>query len=322
MNDNSAELADIKKAFQNYYDKKRGSLSSGAMASISKQINPVALKNANKDEPVEATPIEEVVINVKRPLTPPDDSWVPKYNDSGSGGGGSGAGSGMSGGSGTYGGGSGPAPHANQKIINNLKNYPCAQKLLEQLPNLNNSLAKLLNDALATNGKIDVTFEGGILKGDKPGEIVAGRTKYIETNKITGVISYRVILNQDILGSATQEYVLAVMYHEAIHAFLGYQFRTLGADAYHAKYPYLESYVVGGETKFKFIIGDHQAYTPFVNMIADAIQSYNPKFPRDRAISLAMEGITDDELPNNGDSYNTIERHSGDKAAGTKCAKP
>ncbi|WP_131829023.1 hypothetical protein [Elizabethkingia ursingii] len=215
-----------------------------------------------------------------------------------------------------------PLTKPNQEIINNLKDYPCAQKLLEQLPNLDNSLAKILNDALATNSKIKVTFVGGPLKGDKPGELLAGRTSYVSTNNETGVVSYNIILNQDVLKSATQEYTLALMYHESIHAFLLNQHTVLGADEFFRKYPYLENYVVGGVTKFKFIPGNHQAYGPFVNMIADAIQSYNPKFPRDRAISLAMEGITEEDLPNNGDSYNTIERYSGDTAVGTKCAKP
>lgn len=228
---------------------------------------------------------------------------------------------GSSGGGGGVGGNS-STPNANQEIINNLKDYPCAQKLLEQLPNLDNSLAKILNDALATNSKIKVTFEGGPLKGDKPGELLAGRTSYVSTNNETGVVSYNIILNQDVLKSATQEYTLALMYHESIHAFLLNQHTVLGADEFFRKYPYLENYVVGGVTKFKFIPGNHQAYGPFVNMIADAIQSYNPKFPRDRAISLAMEGITEEDLPNNGDSYNTIERYSGDTAVGTKCAKP
>ncbi|OBS12817.1 hypothetical protein ATE49_15285 [Elizabethkingia miricola] len=100
MNDNSIELADIKKAFQNYYDKKTGSLSSRAVASTSKLINPVALKNGNEQKPID---IEEVVITKKNPTTPPPDQWVPKYPDEPSGGGG--PGTGMSGGTGTHGGG-------------------------------------------------------------------------------------------------------------------------------------------------------------------------------------------------------------------------
>nr|WP_199161765.1 hypothetical protein [Elizabethkingia sp. ASV34] len=123
MNDNSAELADIKKVFQNYYDKKnKGSLSSGAIASISKQINPVALKNGNEQKPID---IEEVVITKKNPTTPPPDQWVPKYPDEPSGGGGagsSGPGTGMSGGSSTYG-GSMAMPPPPKNPINDLKKY-------------------------------------------------------------------------------------------------------------------------------------------------------------------------------------------------------
>lgn len=323
LNNNSEYINSIKKVFQNYYNQKKGKLANIAIAST-KGISPTAIK---AKEP-KVTTIDEVIITVpKRPNTNSGLDPFPKDPDMGTGGGdGNGnSGDGMSGGPGTHGGsngGNGPSTSANKDIINNLKDFPCAQKLLEQLPNLNNSLAKILNDALATNAKINVTFEGGILKAEKPGEVIAGRTDYVGTNSDTGVTSYKITLNQDILRSATQEYILAVMYHESIHAFLGYQFKTLGADAYHEKYPYIESYIVAGERKFRFIKGDHQAYGPFVNQMANAIQSFNPKFPRDRAISLAMEGITEDDLPNNGDSYNTLERYSGDKAVGTKCAKP
>ncbi|MCL1680835.1 hypothetical protein M2T92_17490 [Elizabethkingia miricola] len=316
LNQNAKEINIIITEFQSYYDQKERRLTNNAIASI-KGLNPIALKpEAPKDPPVKN--IEEVVITV-----PKCDCDIPKLP--GAGGidyGTYNPGGGMSGGSDAHGGGGGSTPNANQEIINNLEKYPCAQKLLEQLPNLDNSLAKILNDALATNSKIKVTFVGGPLKGDKPGELLAGRTSYVSTNNETGVVSYNIILNQDVLKSATQEYTLALMYHESIHAFLLNQHTVLGADEFFRQYPYLENYVVGGVTKFKFIPGNHQAYGPFVNMIADAIQSYNPKFPRDRAISLAMEGITEEDLPNNGDSYNTIERYSGDTAVGTKCAKP
>ncbi|MDE5432709.1 hypothetical protein [Elizabethkingia meningoseptica] len=319
LNGNSDNVTTIKTAFQNYYDqKKTKQLASIAVAST-KGINPIAL--APTPPPV----VPVVDINEVHITVPPPDLTISSSAAFGAGSinYGNTLGGGMSGSSTTHGGGSGTGtPNANQEIINNLEKYPCAQKLLEQLPNLNNSLAKILNDALATNSKIKVTFVGGPLKGDKPGELLAGRTSYVSTNNETGVVSYNIILNQDVLKSATQEYTLALMYHESIHAFLLNQHTVLGADEFFRKYPYLENYVVGGVTKFKFIPGNHQAYGPFVNMIADAIQSYNPKFPRDRAISLAMEGITEEDLPNNGDSYNTIERYSGDTAVGTKCAKP
>lgn len=48
------------------------------------------------------------------------------------------------GGGGGGGGGYFPTPKPNQEIINNLKDYPCAQKLVEQLPDLNSSLSNLI----------------------------------------------------------------------------------------------------------------------------------------------------------------------------------
>ncbi|OPC34520.1 hypothetical protein [Elizabethkingia miricola] len=210
-----------------------------------------------------------------------------------------------------------PSTNPNQEIINNLKDYPCAQNLLEKLPNLNNDLAKLIKEALGENNKdIQVNFFGETFADPD----LQGETRKV--SKIGDVITkYDIALSDAMLKRSTQEYILATMYHEFIHAYLGYEFIQLKADAYHAKYPYLESYIVGGERKFKFIIGDHQAYTPFVNMIADAIQSFNPSFPRERAISLAMEGLTDEGLPLLNQSYNKSERQGDFLSKGTKCSK-
>ncbi|OPC32146.1 hypothetical protein BAX97_12740 [Elizabethkingia meningoseptica] len=312
-NSSSQNVAATKAAFQAYYDKKYGKITNQATASI-KGINPIALAPLPPPK-VPVQTIQEVVINVPATDLTVSSSWL-----TGAGGVnyGNTLGGGMSGGPTTHGGGG--TPNANQEIINNLKDYPYAQKLLEQLPNLNNSLAKLIEAAFKSNKKANVTFWGvdfadPLLQGEF-------KDKTTEEDKINGVLTFQIELSKKILKNSTQEYVLGVMYHEFVHAYLGYEFKRLGPDEYHRQYPYIENYVVDGVTKFRFITGDHQAYSPFINMIADAIQSYNPKFPRDRAIAIAMEGLTKDELPNNGEDYNTIERYSGDTAVGTKCSKP
>ncbi len=183
----------------------------------------------------------------------------------------------------------GGTPNANQEIINNLKDYPCAQKLLEQLPNLNNSLAKLIEAAFKSNKKANVTFWGvdfadPLLQGEF-------KDKTTEEDKINGVLTFQIELSKKILKNSTQEYVLGVMYHEFVHAYLGYEFKRLGPDEYHRQYPYIENYVVDGVTKFRFITGDHQAYSPFINMIADAIQSYNPKFQEIEQLQLLWRDL-------------------------------
>ncbi|MCT4138593.1 hypothetical protein HZP64_15135 [Elizabethkingia anophelis] len=218
------------------------------------------------------------------------------------------------------GGSGGSTPSPNQEIINKLEKYPCAQALLEELPSLKNSLSELIQVAFKSNKKANVTF----ISANFDDPLLQGETKNLTTDEDerNGVVNFQIELSEKILKKSTQEYVLGVMYHEFVHAYLGYEFKRLGPNAYHSQYPYIENYEVGGVTKFRFITGDHQAYGPFINMIADAIQSYNPAFPRDRAISLAMEGITNEDLPNDGDTYNTLERYSSPSAAGTKCSNP
>ncbi|HFK5505601.1 hypothetical protein [Elizabethkingia anophelis] len=236
------------------------------------------------------------------------------------------------GGCGSYGGcsngGSGgaggtPAIKANQEIINNLKDYPCAQKLLQDLKtDLNNDLAKLIVNALGDDNKsVQVNFFGEEFDDSQ----LNGQTRRVD--KIGDkIMKFDIALSKDMLQNATQEYVLATMYHEFVHAYLGYQFKTLGADVYHAKYPYIESYIVGGVTKFKFKTGDHQAFTPFINMITDALRIYNPNIPSKVATALAMQGLIDEEspnpyLPDGADLINQQERKSDKYSQGTKCAK-
>lgn len=216
-----------------------------------------------------------------------------------------------------------PSTNPNQEIINNLKDYPCAQKLLQDLKtDLNNDLAKLIVNTLGDDNKsVQVNFFGEEFDDSQ----LNGQTRRVD--KIGDkIMKFDIALSKDMLQNATQEYVLATMYHEFVHAYLGYQFKALGADVYHAKYPYIESYIVGGVTKFRFKTGDHQAFTPFVNMIADALRTYNPNIPSKVATALAMKGLIDEEspnpyLPDGADLINQQERKSDKYSQGTKCAK-
>ena len=315
MNDNSAELADIKKVFQNYYDKKKGSLSSGAIASISKQINLVALKNGNEQKPID---IEEVVITKKNPTTPPPDQWVPKYPDEPSGGGGAGAGSSMSGGSGTHSGGSTSQPA--DINYDKLKDFPCAYALAQQLPNMQNDIAKLLKDTFGTSDKVNVTF---VPKTDAE---IDGRDGRILSNtgnadRFDSVIG----LNEDLLRNSTQEYLIATMYHEVIHSYMSYEWNKLGSTAYKEKYPYLEAYditSVDGKTvaKFRFLDAAHRDMGAFLAPLENAILSFNPSFPKNRARALAMGGIF--ELDGEATAINAFEKNiKSGGAKGTKCTK-
>ena len=233
------------------------------------------------------------------------------YGPHGGGGGGGGTGTGS------------PSSSPNQEIINKLGKFPCAQKLLEQLPNLNNSLASLVKNIFGENNKnIQVTFEPKEFKGSE--EIVEGKTDLVRQDGLNMTIN--IFLNQDMLKTATQEYVLSIMYHEFIHAYLHYERINLSSQDFAQKYPNLESYdipLADGTTVTKYrFYDDHGAFGPFINTIADAILSYNPKFPRDQALFLAMGGVTK-EMPKGGFGTNQNERNPKKygNSVGTRCAQ-
>ncbi|EQB93369.1 hypothetical protein C874_01205 [Elizabethkingia anophelis 502] len=205
----------------------------------------------------------------------------------------------------------------NQEIINKLEGYPCAQDLVNRVHNLNSSLSNIIKTTFKNNDNVNVTFTAqDFTDPNLEGHFIEDKVK----TQTTGIIHFNIEISKKILQNATQEYVLSVMYHELVHAYLAHEWDRLGADAYHQQYPYLESYTVGGEMKFKFISGDHQAYSPFISMIADAIQAYNPNFPRRLANNLAMGGLTNGVDEGIGTRKN--ERESNQSAAGTKCSKP
>ncbi|MDX8571863.1 hypothetical protein OZ666_09235 [Elizabethkingia sp. HX QKY] len=305
----------------NRYNRKKTSLALNAsikpMAIGGEGAEPGGGETGCGDDVQKCGNIEEVIVpgKPKQPVTPPtvpigvsscwDIANCPTDPGSDSGGGGA------------------PFPNPsttpNQEIINNLEKYPCAQKLLEKAPNLNSSFSELIKNIFKENDRVKVTFipypfedprdEGKFLEEKK--------TKDNEGNEI---LNFTIRLSEDVLKTSTQEYALSVMYHEFVHAYLTYEWRRLGTDTYIQKYPFLETYTVNGEVKFKFIAGDHQAFSPFISMIADAIQAYNPNFSRKLANNLAMGGLTNgvDE----GVASRQNERESNKYASGTKCAKP
>ena len=165
---------------------------------------------------------------------------------------------------------------------------PCAKALLAQAPNLNNDIAKILRETFGTNNNINVTFKE---KNSLRGTTTSGETTRLKSSE--GIIDIEIGLNPDILNSATKEYILATMYHEVIHAFLRVELAKLGESAFYKKYP--NSFIHNGTglleynekgvikyipySKIEFVIGDHFQLEPFINNLANAIQSFNPNMP-------------------------------------------
>ena len=177
---------------------------------------------------------------------------------------------------------------------------PCAKALLAQAPNLNNDIAKILRETFGTNNNINVTFKE---KNSLRGTTTSGETTRLKSSE--GIIDIEIGLNPDILNSATKEYILATMYHEVIHAFLRVELAKLGESAFYKKYP--NSFIHNGTglleynekgvikyipySKIEFVIGDHFQLEPFINNLANAIQSFNPNMPTEVTKALAKVGI-------------------------------
>ncbi|HFK5511197.1 TPA: hypothetical protein ACGZ9U_002116 [Elizabethkingia anophelis] len=209
--------------------------------------------------------------------------------------------------------------------IDQLKNYPCAYEVATQLPNLGNDLANLLKDIFGNSSKINITFSAGELQSNRENFILEGNTNYTYNN-VTHIFNATTTLNKNVLQTATQEYILRIMYHEVIHAYLGYEFSTLGQAKFEEKYPTVESYTISNSRKFTFK-GDYQhpRYAPFIDKITDAIMSYSQKidntsFTRERAKALALSGLFED-LNNNVGISQIIndESASNPNSKGKKC---
>ena len=205
-------------------------------------------------------------------------------------------------------------------IINELTN-PCAKALLDQAPNLNNDIAKILRETFGTNNKFNLT----ILEDNKlRGSSTDAYYHLISMSKEKGEVE--IYFNPDILNSATNEYILVTMYHEAIHAFLSYEKKQLG-DKFNEKYPSVYYYRAIGihngvaYDRFQFLRdqkGGHFQFEPFIDKLVDAIRSYNHNIPLDTAKAMAKTGIVR-EMFDWEIRLNQNEREGNNNKKGTKC---
>ncbi|MCL1676435.1 hypothetical protein [Elizabethkingia meningoseptica] len=301
----------------NRYNRRKISLSLNA------SIKPMALGGGGEtpggcgDDVQQCGEIEEVVIpgKPKEPKEPPSkpigssacesiSQCPPPYDD----------------GSGGDGGDYNPNPAAVDKIdVEQLKEYPCAYAVAQELPNLNNDIAKLLKDTFGKDNGINVTFIPADLEKADGGTDMEG-----DINLFKATIS----LDKGMLTQATQEYILATMYHEVVHAYLLFEQTRLGVSGFNASYPGVRSYDVtmkDGTTskKFEFIQEQsHNRMGPFINGLKDSILKFSPNYPPERAEALAMWGIiTEASIPKGYASYNAHERESSTAALGKKCNK-
>ena len=195
-------------------------------------------------------------------------------------------------------------------IINELEN-PCAKALVDKAPNLANDIATLLNNTFGTNDNINITFRNKSFAKDSEHK---GDVAYtIPKGSISGnvhTLDCDIYLNDDIISSASQEYILATIYHEVIHSFLIYELQTLGEKAFNQKYlsVYSKEFFVGNKSKKKmYVLIDKQQHNKFSNFIESLAQSImslpGTQISLETARAMAKVGVVENESLSEGENY-------------------
>ncbi|WP_157262970.1 hypothetical protein [Pedobacter steynii] len=223
------------------------------------------------------------------------------------------------------GGGTGSTPPT-KDIIDSLQGYPCAQALLTQLPLLNNDIAAKINATF--NGSCDFNMKfvphafpaGSKTDGDQTVTSIEMKNGFNVKDGFT--ISTTIRINEDVLKYATKEYILATMYHEALHSFIAVEKFRLG-DQYSTTYPDVNPAYINGAagidvTKAIFVDKHSVMAINYLNGLTSALLSYNSNLNKATAEAMAAAGIL--HLDPAASTLNTNERDTRNKTStGTKC---
>ena len=213
-------------------------------------------------------------------------------------------------------------------VITDLKAYPCAFAIAQELPNLKNELGNVLNKIFKNSDKYNITFKASKLL--KATDATDGETAGPKdpANYNGDVYNQTIYLNKYMLENATKEYILATMYHEVVHAYLNSELNRLGQQQFQVEYPKViidhttVVDAVGGQlivNVFKYY-PDHQEAAAYINTLQDILTDYNPNLSPETARILAKTGmvnLTPDEKKIN-DKERGIDKTLGQQE-GTKC---
>lgn len=210
-----------------------------------------------------------------------------------------------------YGGGTtSPTSAEDKEIIDSLQGYPCAQAILAQVPNLENEVSAWLNAVFNNNTDFNITFS------DNPK--LAG-TKTDAEHRGFGSVNgqtHKITINPDVLNNASKEYIVATMFHEVLHGFLGSELLRLSAEGKANQFGVLYagwcSVQINGQQRF---VKNHASFGSQLDKLKKAIKSFNPNLSEYDALALAKNGIVT--------SLDAVETSVNDNhrrgKAGTKC---
>ncbi len=214
--------------------------------------------------------------------------------------------------------------------------FECAKELLAMLPTLKSDIAKIVYNTFNSQSAYTLTFINGETNYFLANPNTDGYTEHISPTES------KIALNPNVLNNASNEYILATMYHEALHGFLFAEFTKLGEVSFKLKYPDISIKPSADQTwtpnpQPNFSIDEGSYFTPivdndpqhrtmavyFTTELKNAILAYNPNFPPDRAMALARGGIFNDAVISTSDInvyYNSAERdRTKGNAVGKTC---
>ncbi|MFD2599489.1 hypothetical protein ACFSQ3_11045 [Sphingobacterium corticis] len=189
------------------------------------------------------------------------------------------------------------------EIKDSLQGYPCAQNVLNQLPNLKNQISEWLVKEFGGQEN-DLVFRAvTTLPDDVDG--------YWNTNNQIGTMQ-TITLNGYMLNTASKEYILVTMYHEALHAYIYLEKTRLSPELFFAKYSEWSEINLQGVPKY---VTTHSQFKNLMIHLVSAIKAYNPNISDYDAEVLAKTGVVSsmsDLDINKNKSYK-------DGNSGTKC---
>lgn len=204
---------------------------------------------------------------------------------------------------------------------------PCAKALLAQAPTLANDIATLLNKTFGTNKNIDITIYNKPFtdKSLVDSDAYSMLAKDVITDGEHHIDVY-VHLNDNVLKTATQEYILATIYHEVLHGFLDVERQVLGEQVFHQKYPSVEEVklpIGNGQRvkKYKLIQKqDHDKFAPYIESLAQSIMSLpNSKISLKTARAMAKVGIVEGSSLSDEEKLINQGQRNGTDPTGIKC---
>ncbi|WP_289012925.1 hypothetical protein [uncultured Capnocytophaga sp.] len=196
-----------------------------------------------------------------------------------------------------------------ENIIDKLTD-PCASAVLAQAPTLPNDIAKILRETFGTNDKFNITVRNYSFAVDRDHKDDVAYTNS-SGSPTAQTLNCNIYLNDDVIKGASQEYILATIYHEVIHSFLIYELQTLGEKVFNQKYPsvYSKEFFVGNRRQKKMYVfiddkQDHNKFSNFIESLAQSIMSLpGTQISLETARAMAKVGVVENESLSERENY-------------------